>query len=134
MSFASAFLGARDKEDSSARVEANLETLLQAISPEWVVGPELENVQASNLCFGVPMNWALAEGRDSRQMRSTLRDRLNSFEPRLVSLSEIDVQEDTQQNTVTFYVAGAVRADGSTRLIEIEKKLSRMDQNVEGGR
>lgn len=131
MSFASAFLGASESESHEDRIGANVQTLLQAISPEWVVGPELVNVRSSNLCFGVPMNWALNDAKNSKHMRATLRERLNRFEPRFSLLTEIEVEEDQQQNAVTFSVVGAVRQNGRNEPIEIQTMLSRMDQYVE---
>lgn len=132
MSFTSAFLDEADGE-LEHEVQANIATLLQAISPECSAGVELPNVQASILCFGMPMHWALAEGRKSRQMRSTLKDRLGAFEPRLSAVSEIDVHEDDQQNSVTFFVSGTVKEGGTAQPIEVETRLSRLDQNIEEG-
>lgn len=131
MSFASAFLGASEDGSNETRIASNVQTLLQAIAPECNVGRSLENVLSSNLCFGVPMNWALGDGQNSVQMRGMLRERLNRFEPRLSVLSEIDVHEDTDQNTVTFYIAGGVQSTAGTEAVEIETTLSRMDQYTE---
>lgn len=134
MSFATAFLGAGESESYEDRISANVQTLLQAISPEWVVGPELVNVQSSNLCCGVPMNWALNDPQNSKQMRAMLRERLNRFEPRFTVLTEIDVQEDVQKNVVTFSIVGAVLENGQNQLIEILTKMSRMDQYAKEAR
>lgn len=134
MSFATAFLGADEEQTEEDRIGANVEVLLQAVSPEWSVGPEFPCVQASNLCFGVPMNWALGDGKRSGQIRGTLRTRLGLFEPRLTALSQVDLHEDTQDNAVTFYIAGATRSGGKNAEIEIEKKLSRLDQFVKEAR
>lgn len=131
MSFATAFLDAREDANSEALIASNVQTLLQAIAPEYEVERGLENVLSSNLCFGVPMNWALGEGQNSAQMRGMLRERLNRFEPRLSVLSEIDVHEDSDQNTVTFYIAGGVQGLSGTESVEIATKLSRMDQYAE---
>lgn len=131
MSFATAFLGASENQSHEDRICANVQTLLQAISPEWVVGPELLNVRSSNFCYGVPMNWALNDPQNSKQMRAVLRERLNRFEPRFSVLTEIDVEEDQQHNVVTFSIVGAVRENGRSEPIEIQTKLSRMDQYAE---
>lgn len=133
MSFASAFLDMPDDQSLEDRVGYHVEILLQSIAPEQVVGPELPNVRLSNLCFGVPMDWALGEGQRNTQVRSMLRDRLEKFEPRLALMSEISLQEDTTENSVTFYIAGAVRSQSGTDKVEIIKTLSRMDQYVDGG-
>jgi predicted component of type VI protein secretion system len=74
------------------------------------------------------MDWALGEGQRNTQVRSMLRDRLEKFEPRLALMSEISLQEDTTENSVTFYIAGAVRSQSGTDRVEIIKTLSRMDQ------
>ncbi|TQF00102.1 MAG: hypothetical protein FKY71_05180 [Spiribacter salinus] len=132
MSFASAFLNMPDDQSIEVRVGRHVETLLQSVAPEQVVGPELPHVRVSNLCFGVPMDWALGEGQRNTQVRSMLRDRLEKFEPRLALMSEISLQEDTAENSVTFYIAGAVRTQGGTDKVEIVKTLSRMDQYAEG--
>ena len=128
MSFASAFLDLPDDLSVEDRVGFHVETLLQSIAPEQVVGPELSHVRLSNLCFGVPMDWALGEWQRNTQVRSMLRDRLEKFEPRLALMSEISLQEDTTENSVTFYIAGAVRSQSGTDRVEIIKTLSRMDQ------
>lgn len=131
MSFASAFLDQPDDLALESRVGQHVETLLQSIAPEQVVGPEFPHVRVSNLCFGVPMDWALGEGRRNTQIRSMLRDRLEKFEPRLALMSEISLQEDATENSVTFYIAGAVRGQSGTERVEIVKTLSRMDQYTE---
>lgn len=130
MSFASAFLSPLD-DDVETRVEDNVQALLQAVVPEPATSAALPHVRQSNLCFGVPMSWALAEGRESRQTRTALKTRLTAFEPRLAAISDIELSEDEDQNTVTFQVAG--RIDGGDT-IEIETRMSRLDQNVEEGR
>ncbi|MEM9549668.1 MAG: GPW/gp25 family protein [Pseudomonadota bacterium] len=128
MSFASAFLGASEDATLDDSVGEVVETLLKAVSPDCVVGPQLPNVRASNLCFGVPMNWAIGGGQRKAQIRGALRERLERFEPRLELLSEIELQENPSDNAVTFYIAGAVRQQGQSDRFEIETKLSRMDQ------
>ena len=130
MSFASAFLSSLD-DDVETRVEDNVQALLQAVVPEPATSAALPHVRQSNLGFGVPMTWALAEGRESRQTRTALKTRLTAFEPRLAAISDIELSEDEDQNTVTFQVAG--RIDGGDT-IEIETRMSRLDQNVEKGR
>ena len=133
MSFATAFLGVREGGTVESQIGLNVQTLLQAIAPEWEVSRGLENVRASNLCYGVPMTWAIGDGQTSPQMRGVLRERLKRFEPRLSVLSEIEVEEDSDQNTVSFYIVGGVHGKTGTEAFEIETKLSRMDQNVEEG-
>ena len=128
MSFASAFLGANAEEGLDESIGAHVETLLKAISPEWDAGPGLPNVRASNLCYGVPMNWALGDGHRMSQVRGALRERLERFEPRLELLSEIELEEDVSENAVTFFVAGSARSGSVTDRVEIETKLSRLDQ------
>lgn len=132
MSFASAFLDMPDDVGLEDQVGFHVETLLQSIAPEQVVGPEFPHVRLSNLCFGVPMDWALGEGQRNTQVRSMLRDRLEKFEPRLTLMSEISLQEDATGNSVTFYIAGAVRSQSGTDKVEIVTTLSRMDQYTEG--
>lgn len=131
MSFASAFLGGRTGEGSHAQIASNVQALLQSISPEPEVGLEMVNVLASNLCYGVPMDWALENGQGSVQMRGMLRARLNRFEMRLSILSAIELYEDTENNTVIFFISGGVQGNFGTESIEIETKLSRMDQYAE---
>jgi predicted component of type VI protein secretion system len=128
MSFATAFLAARADEHTEAKIATNVQTLLQSISPEFEVDRALQNVHASNLCYGVPMTWALGDGENSAQMRGMLRERLNRFEPRLSVLSEIELREDTDLNTVTFFIAGGMKNKAVTEAVEIETTLSRMDQ------
>lgn len=131
MSFASAFLGGRTSEGSHAQIASNVQALLQSISPEPEVGLEMVNVLASNLCYGVPMDWALENGQGNVQMRGMLRARLNRFEMRLSILSAIELYEDTDNNTVIFSISGGVQGNFGTESIEIETKLSRMDQYAE---
>ena len=131
MSFASAFLGGRTSEGSHAQIASNVQALLQSISPEPEVGLEMVSVLASNMCYGVPMDWALENGQGNVQMRGMLRARLNRFEMRLSILSAIELYEDTDNNTVIFSISGGVQGNFGTESIEIETKLSRMDQYAE---
>ncbi|MEM1074119.1 MAG: hypothetical protein AAF665_06720 [Pseudomonadota bacterium] len=132
MSFAKAFLGQRDGDSSGRLISATVESMLQSISPECSVPEALRHVRSSNLCYGVPMQWALGDGAKSKRTRSVLRERLTIFEPRLKTLSEIDVVEHEDDNTVTFVVVGTSQVGSSTEAVEIEKRLSRMDQHVDG--
>lgn len=131
MSFATAFLGAREDDSSEMKIATNVQTILQSICPEWEVDRELINVHSSNLCYGFPMAWVLGDGENSTQMRSVLRERLQRFEPRLSTLSEIDLREDTDLNTFTFFITGNVKKDTGNEAIEIETAISRMDQYAE---
>lgn len=131
MSFASAFLSISGGDsDLDTRVEANLDAVLQAVVPEVECNPALVHVRQSNLAFGVPMSWALTEGRESRQTRTALKARISAFEPRLAHVSDIELVEDEHQNSVTFRVAGRI-ADGTS--VDLETKLSRLDQKVKEG-
>lgn len=131
MSFASAFLGLRRNDTTEKRIAATVESVLQSISPECNVPDGLQNVRSSNLCYGVPMQWALGDGAQSKRTRGVLRERLTTFEPRLNTLSEIDVVENEQENCVTFVVAGTSHVGSDTEVVDIQKRLSRMDQQVD---
>ena len=131
MSFASAFLNQSAGQSIEDQIGLQVETLLHSIAPEYVVGPEFPHVQLSNLCFGVPMDWALGEGQRNTQVRSMLRDRLEKFEPRLALMSEISLQDKAEENAVTFFIAGAARSQAGMDQVEIIKTLSRMDQYKE---
>ncbi|MDX8349809.1 hypothetical protein SLH49_17625 [Cognatiyoonia sp. IB215446] len=133
MSFASAFLGLRENDTTEKRIAATVESVLQSISPECDVPDGLQNVRSSNLCYGVPMQWALGDGAQSKRTRGVLRERLTTFEPRLNTLSEIDVVENDQENSVTFVVVGTSQVGSDTEAVDIEKRLSRMDQHVDNG-
>lgn len=131
MSFASAFLGLRAGEATDRVISASVENMLQTIAPECAAPASLRNVRASNLCYGVPMHWALSDGAASKRTRGVLRERLAMFEPRLKTMSEIDVVEHDAENAVTFVVAGAARVGSEVEVVEIEKRLSRMDQHLD---
>lgn len=132
MSFASAFLGLRENDQGYSAISATVGNMLQSISPECKVPEGLYNVRSSNLCYGVPMQWALGDGAKSKRTRGLLRERLTRFEPRLSSLSEIDVAENDDENAVTFIVVGTTRNGPKIETVEIEKRLSRMDQHMDG--
>ena len=66
----------------------------------------------------------LTPGNYARKLNACVE----KFEPRLALMSEISLQEDTTENSVTFYIAGAVRSQSGTDRVEIIKTLSRMDQ------
>ena len=94
MSFATAFLGQSGSATIEQRIAKHLEVLLQSISPERSVGRDLQHVQASNLCFGLPMNWAVNGGARDTMIRQALQQRLARFEPRIKLLSEIEITVD----------------------------------------
>lgn len=134
MSFAAAFLGQSATATVEQKIAMHLEVLLQSISPERLAGPELPHVQASSLCFGLPMNWAVAGGARNAMIRQGLQQRLARFEPRINLLSEIEIQSDEQDNSVSFYIGATVATENGSETIGIEKTISRMDQNVRQGR
>lgn len=131
MSFATAFLGLRAGDASDKVISSSVENLLQSIAPECAASDSLPNVRASNLCYGVPMHWALSDGATSKRTRGVLRERLATFEPRLKTMSEIDVVDHDAENAVTFVVVGAARVGADVEVVEIEKRLSRMDQHLD---
>ena len=110
-----------------------IEMLLQSISPERLAGSVLPHVQASNLCFGLPMNWAVAGGARDTMIRQELQQRLKRFEPRINLLSEIEIQSDEQNNSISFYIVATVATENGSKKIAFEKTISRMDHNVRQG-
>ena len=130
MSFATAFLGQSGSATIEQRIAKHLEVLLQSISPERFVGRDLPYVQASNLCFGLPMNWAVNGGERDTMIRQALQQRLTRFEPRINLLSEIEIQSNEQNNSVSFYIGATVATENGSKKIAFEKAISRMDHNV----
>ncbi len=110
-----------------------IEMLLQSISPERLAGSALSHVKASNLCFGLPMNWAVAGGARDTMIRQELQQRLKRFEPRINLLSEIEIQSDEQNNSISFYIVATVATESGSKKIAFEKTISRMDHNVRQG-
>jgi predicted component of type VI protein secretion system len=133
MSFAAAFLGQSASATVEQRIAMHLELLLQSISPERSAGSALPHVQASNLCFGLPMNWAVAGGARNALIQQGLQQRLARFEPRINLLNEIEIQSDEQDNSVSFFIGATVATKNGSETIAIEKTISRMDQNVRQG-
>ena len=131
MSFATAFLNQRDTDYSDNQIAETVASILESISPEYDVPIALPNVRASNLCYGAPMQWAIGDGVNSNRTRSLLRERLTTFEPRLKTLSEIDIVEDEDQNAVIFLIVGTTQLGSQTEIVEIEKRLSRIDQHTD---
>lgn len=133
MSFATAFLRQSASATVEQRIAMQIEMLLQSISPERLAGSALSHVKASNLCFGLPMNWAVAgRGRDT-MIRQELQQRLKRFEPRINLLSEIEIQSDEQNNSISFYIVATVATENGSKKIAFEKTISRMDHNVRQG-
>ncbi len=130
MSFATAFLGQSGSATVEQRIATHLEVLLQSISPERSVGPKLPHAQASNLCFGLPMNWAVNGGARDTMIRQALQQRLTRFEPRIKLLSEIEIQSDEHNNSVSFYIGATVMTENGIKTMSFEKAISRMDHNV----
>ena len=133
MSFATAFLGQSGSATIEQRIAKHLEVLLQSISPERFVGRDLPYVQASNLCFGLPMNWAVNGGVRDTMIRQALQQRLARFEPRIKLLSEIEIESDEQNNSVSFYIGAIVVTENGSKTMSFEKTISRMNHNVQQG-
>ncbi|MDB4841594.1 GPW/gp25 family protein [Planktomarina sp.] len=133
MSFATAFLGQSGSATIEQRIAKHLEVLLQSISPERFVGRDLPYVQASNLCFGLPMNWAVNGGERDTMIRQALQQRLARFEPRIKLLSEIEIESDEQNNSVSFYIGAIVVTENGSKTMSFEKTISRMNHNVQQG-
>ena len=130
MSFATAFLKQSASATVEQRIAMQIEMLLQSISPERLAGSALSHVKASNLCFGLPMNWAVAGGARDTMIRQELQQRLKRFEPRINLLSEIEIQSNEQNNSVSFYIGATVATENGSKKIAFEKTISRMDHNV----
>ena len=133
MSFATAFLKQSASATVEQRIAMQIEMLLQSISPERLAGSALSHVKASNLCFGLPMNWAVAGGARDTMIRQELQQRLKRFEPRINLLREIEIQSDEQNNSISFYIVATVATENGSKKIAFEKTISRMDHNVRQG-
>jgi predicted component of type VI protein secretion system len=133
MSFATAFLKQSASATVEQRIAMQIEMLLQSISPERLAGSALSHVKASNLCFGLPMNWAVAGGARETMIRQELQQRHKRFDPRINLLSEIEIQSDEQNNSISFYFVATVATESGSKKIAFEKTISRMDHNVRQG-
>lgn len=129
MSFASAFLNQPSDQTIEEQVGFQIEVLLLASSPECKVGPELPCVSSSNLCFGIPMDWALNEGQRNKRVKNTVRARILKFEPRFAATEEISITDNVEDNAVEFTITGNVHEHAHLSYVEISKTLSRMDQS-----
>lgn len=132
MSFARTFLTEHLSSSDQDGIGLHLEQLLEAVAPEWPVPDSLPHVRASNLCYGVPMNWALNDADRQQQVCRTLRRKLDQFEPRLLSVQQVSMQEDEAGNIVSFVIRAEVRIGDTDEGIELQTRLSLFDQQVEG--
>ncbi|GHB50181.1 hypothetical protein GCM10007094_44320 [Pseudovibrio japonicus] len=133
MRFRKAFLQPDTDETIESHVAFHVEHLLQSVSPEVSPSPLLENVASSNLCFGVPMNWALQDAVRDKRIRIELRERLSRFETRLSGISEINLAEDRNNNQVKFVISASCLTNDVWQAVELQTTLSRMDQFSEEG-
>lgn len=132
MGFSDVFLKSRMPVGDDSGIGLQVGLLMQAVAPEPDVPEALTHVRASNLCFGVPMNWALNDADRQHQVCQNLRHKLEDFEPRLVLIREIEVHEDEVKNLVHFTVRADARIHSVDAEIELETRLSLFDQQVEG--
>ncbi len=79
------------------------------------------------------MNWAVTGGARDTMIRQALQQRLTRFEPRINLLSEIEIQSDEHDNSVSFYIGATVATENGSKKIAFEKTISRMDHNVRQG-
>ena len=133
MTFSDAFLSEHDERSIDARIADNVDVLMQSVAPELVVPPELNNTKASSLCFGIPMNWALNDADRQAQVRRTLKDRLERFEPRLGQVRNVGMAEDAMENLVQFTISAQLAADIGADEVELQTRLSLFDQKVAAG-
>jgi predicted component of type VI protein secretion system len=131
MSFARTFLNDRLNSSDPEGIGLHVEQLMQAVAPEWSVPETLPHVRASNLCFGVPMNWALNDADRQQQVCRTLRYKLGQFEPRFSQVHEIKMQEDEAGNMGSFVIRADARMGDGEEGSELETRLSLFDQQVE---
>lgn len=129
MSFASAFLGKKERQTIETEIAEHVDVMMQSVAPEPKIDEALENVRSSSLCFGIPMNWALNDADRQAQVSREMRDRLRRFEPRLEIVREVEMSEDENDNSVNFVVRGNLRQGNS---IEVSTQISLFDQMVKG--
>lgn len=129
MSFASAFLGKKERQTIETEIAEHVDVMMQSVAPEPKIDEALENVRSSSLCFGIPMNWALNDADRQSQVSREMRDRLRRFEPRLEIVREVEMSEDDTNNSVNFVVLGNLRQGNS---IEVSTQISLFDQMVKG--
>jgi len=72
-------------------------------------------------------------GARDTMIRQALQQRLARFEPRIKLLSEIEIQSNEQNNSVSFYIGAIVITEKGSKTISFEKTISRMDHNVQQG-
>ena len=130
MSFSLAFLDQEPNVPIEQKIAQQLERLLESTSPEQIVGAEFSNIQTSNLCFGLQMNWALGNNNQNKMIRFSLQQQLSRFEPRVLAISDVDIYEDDQNNAVGFFINAHVYSENGVKVISIERKMSRMNHYV----
>jgi len=134
MGFSDAFLQNRMPAGDDTGIGLQVGLLMQSVAPEPAVPEVLTHVRASNLCFGVPMNWALNDADRQRELCQTLRRKLQDFEPRLLLIRQIEIHEDEVSNLVEFTIRADARIQDAEAEIELETRLSLFDQKVQAAR
>ncbi|HAG72673.1 MAG: hypothetical protein OSB34_03440 [Planktomarina sp.] len=131
MSFSEAFLLPTNTTSPFSTIGSHVDYLMQAVAPGPAVKSALENVQSSNLCYGVFMNLAVNDQERQQSIVRILRQKLERFEPRLGRVKKITMKEDKAGNLVEFDIDAEVIIDGAMTELNLETCLSLLDQKIE---
>lgn len=137
MGFAQAFLGAAGAgDDPAAAVAFHLHVLLQAASPDAPVPPGLPQAGASNLRYGTSLTRHTedADRRDTLQL--SLRRQLQLFEPRIVAIQSLQVDEAPEVNEMRLSLRALLRGGpagpvGAT--LDLHSRISLLDHSIGAG-
>lgn len=130
--FAAVFLKRIDSDDA-AQIAGNVGVLLQAISPDAAIPPELAHARASNLSHGTNMTWVRGGLGQDNAAHLTLKERLHLFEPRFDAVNGIDILEVAERNEVTFRIRAQIRDQHRIEPFSFETRVSLLDQAIEEG-
>ncbi|WP_027858906.1 type VI secretion system baseplate subunit TssE [Marinobacterium jannaschii] len=135
MVFWQAFLAEKhygDPQDALvASVQYQLTRLLNSEAPLMKLPPQLQQVEGSNLRFGLDSLQTISSQMNNEQFARQLEDWVKAFEPRLAAVQvEVHAREE-HKNRVSFSLLARLKTERGSHALVFDSSISLAGQKVE---
>ena len=130
MIFWQTFLSPQETGDLQQAVKHNLATLLSSEAPLLALSERLDQVESSNLRFGVDCLHSISSQVDKHRFARQLEQLISAFEPRLVKV-QIEVYDvDEKRNCLQFSLLATLDDPAGQQTMVFDSNINLASQRV----
>ena len=135
MAFWKTFLAARVPDNAHealvSAVEYQLSCLLNSEAPLMSLPAKLQEVEKSNLRFGLDNLHSISSLMDKEAFSRQVEKWVMAFEPRLSAVTVEVYQRDAQRNRISFSLLAQLKTERGLHTLTFDSSINLTDQRVE---